>query len=352
MYDLTNSIQDIINDGLEEQGFYLFCPEIFIRMLSKEQKELSLADLKQKAKMPWGIPFFSEVVVEAANLVHRIGDDKTIGFLRPWYDETETRQIPSQGDGKDSCYLVCRAAESLTDDSVKPAALIVPGGGYETVEMVNEGFRTAAAMEKLGFRVFILRYRVSPNSYPEPQKDLALAIRTIRAYADRYRLDPDDLLVIGFSAGGHLVASETLYAEEIDALLSEELEQNYPNLVERCSGISAKADKVCLGYPVISMTKEAHAGSVKALTHGDPALMDKLSVELHADAAFPKTFIWANDDDAEVPPSNARRLAERLSSEGVPSLYHAYPQGGHGCGLGTGTSCEGWIDEMTAWMNR
>ena len=350
MYTLNNSIQDILNDGLAERGFYLFCPEYFIQMLSDEQKQLTLEELKKRVTMPWGIPFFSEVVVEAANLVCRIEEDKTIGFLRPWCDETETRQIPSSGDGKDSCYLVLRTAESLSADPVKPAVLIVPGGGYGTVEMVNEGFRTAAEMETRGDRVFILRYRTAPNSYPEPQKDLALAIKTIRANAERYRLDPNDLLAAGFSAGGHLTASETLYAENIDALLSEELEQNYPQLAERYAGISAKANKICLGYPVASMTSETHAGSVQALTHENAVLMDRLSVELHADSSFPRSFIWVNEDDAEVPPSNARRLAQRLQKEGVPLMYRTYPEGGHGCGIGTGTSCEGWVNEMTDWM--
>lgn len=352
MYTLENSIQDILNDRLDERGLYLFCPEFFIQFLSEEQKKLSLKELKRHVSMPWGIPYFSEVVVDAANLVLQIEDDKTRGFLRLWLEEAETDRLPSSGEGKESCYLVCRISESLKDEPVKPAALIVPGGGYETVEMVNEGFRTAAALEARGYRVFILRYRVAPDSYPEPQEDLALAIKTIRANADRYRLDPDDLLVMGFSAGGHLVASETLYAEETDALLTWELEQNYPQLAALCAGISAKADKLCLGYPVVSMTKEAHGGSVQALTHGDPVLKDKLSVELHADASFPETFLWANDDDAEVPPSNAARLAQRLRSVGADLSYHVYPEGGHGCGLGTGTSCEGWIDEMTAWMKR
>ena len=350
MYDLSNSVQNILDDGLEKQGFYLFCPKFFIRMLTDDQKRLPLEELKQQVRMPWGIPFFSEVVVDAANLVLRIEADETLEFRPLWDEQQADGWLPSAGSGKDSCYLVCRTADSVSHDGVKPAALVCPGGGYEAVEMINEGFRTAAVLEARGYRVFILRYRVAPNSYPEHQKDLALAIKTIRANAERYRLNPDDLLVTGFSAGGHLVASETLYAEEFEELLSRELEAGYPLLAERYTKISAKADKVCLGYPVISMTNETHDGSVQALTHRDPALMDKLSVELHADSSFPKTFVWANDDDPEVPPSNAKRLAARLRSEGVPLLYRTYPQGGHGCGLGTGTSCEGWIDEMTAWM--
>lgn len=351
MYDLSNSVQNLFDDGIEKRGFYLFCPDVFVSFLTDDQRRLSLEELKRQVRMPWGSPYLSEVVVNAANLVLRMEADETLEYRPLWDEQRAANWIPSAGSGKDSCFLVCRTADSVSHDTVKPAVLVCPGGGYEAVDTVNEGFRTAAALEARGYRVFMLRYRTAPNSYPEPQKDLALAIKTIRANADQWRLDPDDFLVAGFSAGGHLVASETLYSQEIDAILTCELEEKHPVLAKRYAGISPKADKVSLSYPVISMTSETHAGSVQALTHGDPALMDKLSVELHADAAFPKTFIWANDDDPEVPPSNAKRLAQRLDSEGVPVMYRTYPEGGHGCGLGTGTSCEGWIDEMTAWMN-
>ena len=129
-----------------------------------------------------------------------------------------------------------------------------------------------------------------------------------------------------------------------------ELERELPQLAAKVQGVSAKANKLSLSYPVVSMTSETHEGSVLALTQGDEALKDKLSIELHADADYPKTFLWANDDDPEVPPSNAKRLARRLESVGTQVLYCTYPWGGHGVGLGTGTGCEGWIDTMTNWM--
>lgn len=350
MYTFQNSIDEIFSDGLEKRGFYLFCPELFIQMLTEEQRKLSLEALKRCVKMPWGAPYLSEVILGAANLLLRIEQDETLAYVDLWSESSARDWLPTAGDGKNGCFMLCRTPEAVAGDEIRPAVLICPGGGYEAVDTVNEGFNTVLAMEERGYRVFMLRYRVAPNRWPEPQKDLALAIKTIRANTEAYRLNPDDLLLMGFSAGGHLVASETLYAQEIDALLTRELERELPQLAAKVQGVSAKANKLSLSYPVVSMTSETHEGSVLALTQGDEALKDKLSIELHADADYPKTFLWANDDDPEVPPSNAKRLARRLESVGTQVLYCTYPWGGHGVGLGTGTGCEGWIDTMTNWM--
>ena len=350
MYTFQNSIDEIFSDGLEKRGFYLFCPELFIQILTEEQKKLSLEELKRCVKMPWGAPYLSEVILGAANLLLRIEQDETLAYVDLWSESSARDWLPTAGDGKNGCFMLCRTPEAVAGDEIRPAVLICPGGGYEAVDTVNEGFNTVLAMEERGYRVFMLRYRVAPNRWPEPQKDLALAIKTIRANTEAYRLNPDDLLLMGFSAGGHLVASETLYAQEIDALLTRELERELPQLAAKVQGVSAKANKLSLSYPVVSMTSETHEGSVLALTQGDEALKDKLSIELHAVADYPKTFLWANDDDPEVPPSNAKRLARRLESVGTQVLYCTYPWGGHGVGLGTGTGCEGWIDTMTNWM--
>jgi len=235
---------------------------------------------------------------------------------------------------------------------LKPAAIICAGGAYMGVNLVHEGIETAQSLDNLGYATFVLYYRTAPNTYPEPQKDLALAIKYIRANADSYGINPDDILVTGYSAGGHLAASEALYAEEIESELMNDLESDYPELAAKYAGISVKPNKLSLNYPLINMTNEDFTGSVQAHTGGDESLYEKLSIELHAGPDFPKTFIWANDDDTEVNPiSNAAALAQRLEEQGVEVKYCTYPSGGHGVALGLGTSCEGWIETMVAWMN-
>lgn len=72
MYSLDNSIREIFSDGLEKRGFYIFCPKYIVDVLSEEQKEIPLKVLKETVTMPWGAPYFSDVVVAAANLFYRL----------------------------------------------------------------------------------------------------------------------------------------------------------------------------------------------------------------------------------------------------------------------------------------
>ena len=350
MYSLDNSIREIFSDGLEKRGFYIFCPKYIVDVLSEEQKEIPLKVLKETVTMPWGAPYFSDVVVAAANLLLQVESDRTLEFVEIWSEKQKENWLPVVGDDKKGVCLLARTAESIKNDDIRPAAIVCPGGAYMAVDFVKEGFLTAQELEKAGYRVFILRYRLLPNRYPCPQIDLALAIKYIRANADEYRIDANDLMAVGFSAGGHLTASETLYASEIDDILMKELHTNYPELAAKYRGISVKANKLTLCYPVISLIENTNELTRSSLTNEDESLIWKLSVELHADGTFPQTFVWANDDDPDVPPDNAGRLAKRLKEAGVNVCYRAYESGGHGCGLGTGTSCEGWLDEMVRWM--
>ena len=184
------------------------------------------------------------------------------------------------------------------------------------------------------------------NRYPAPQLDLLLAIRFLRAKAAEYQIDPDDLTILGYSAGGHLCASTAALRGEIDQKLTEELEKHRPDLADITRGISIRPEKVVLCYPVISFLAEDHEPSFQALTGGNESLREQLSIEKQVDPDYPKTFIWTCTDDSLVPPSNASRMAEALEAQKIPHRFCLYPQGEHGCTIGTGTSAEGWVDQM------
>jgi acetyl esterase/lipase len=228
-------------------------------------------------------------------------------------------------------------------------ALIVPGGAYSGVAVSNEGIETARVLEKAGYAVVVMNYRCAPNYYPKPQLDLALAIKQMRHLAAEYDL-VDDLMVVGFSAGGHLVASEVCYHDEIEAALKNELERDDKQLFNQLEKFSALPDKVVLAYPVINFISEQHEQSFTNLTGGDESLREKLSIDLHVTGDYPKTFVWACDDDDLVPPSNASRMYEALKKSGAEAGYKAYPSGGHGCATGAGTSAERWIEDMIEFI--
>ena len=121
-------------------------------------------------------------------------------------------------------------------------------------------------------------------------------------------------------------------------------------MFERYHDFSPKPDKVCLAYPVINCIKEHHEDSYLNLSGGGDALRDKLSIDLHITPDYPKCFVWSCDDDDLVPSSNAKRMYAALQQAGVESMLQIYPTGNHGVGVGYGTSAEGWIDTMVAYM--
>ena len=124
---------------------------------------------------------------------------------------------------------------------------------------------------------FILSYRIQPNTYPQCQMDLALAIMHVRAHARQYGIDENRILVVGASAGGHLCASTAMLHEELKNRNFFVRIRSWKNYME---AISSRPDGVGLLYPVISFTSEYHEGSCRCNTGGNPDLQKKLSVDL------------------------------------------------------------------------
>lgn len=216
-----------------------------------------------------------------------------------------------------------------------PAVLCCPGGAYAGVSWINEGYDIAKALNERGFSVLLLRYRTGPRAKNgNPPRDVAAAMRWLQTHADRCNLDKDRLFLCGFSAGGHLAAY-------------------YAATAKQSGWICPKA--LVLGYPVISLETETH-GRTRQLFLGkhehNVAAQKLASVEQIADGSFPPTFTMHCEDDTCVPPSNSLRLKARLDEVGVPCECALYPTGGHGCGLGEGTSARGWIDRAADFLKR
>ncbi len=346
MYTANSTVNEILADELVQKHFGYMMPMFFLMIAPEEMRDLPIGELKSKVSMPWGSPYFSDEIVTVANQLHELANQENYQFIKLWDDVTPDGYFPSMDGSKDEVGLLV-FKKSLQPG--RPVALIVPGGAYESVAVSHEGFLTANALQDKGYAVAILNYRCSPNRYPSPQKDLALAIKRMRCLMKEEKL-AEDLMVVGFSAGGHLAASETCYATEIDQLLMEELKAEAPELYQKIDGISAKADKVCLSYPVISMKSEIHEQSMENLTGKDASLCEKLSIDEHVNADYPKTFLWACQDDALVPYSNTTRMAEALKKAGVDSKCVIYPTGDHGIATAVGTSAEGWVQELVDFI--
>ncbi len=196
---------------------------------------------------------------------------------------------------------------------------------------------------------FVVRYRHAPRyMHPMPLLDAQRAIRTVRARAADYHVNPDRIGVIGFSAGGHLAACTA-------TLFDTDLKPDAPYSPDAIDAASARPDFAILMYPVISLTEDAivHKGSRTALTKNDPALNAALSPDQHVSKQTPPIFLVQGSNDKTVPVLNSVRMYEACVQAGVPAELHIFENGPHGFGLGANDpDLKTWPDLAMHWITR
>ena len=181
---------------------------------------------------------------------------------------------------------------------------------------------------------------------------MAQSVKLIREHAEDWNVDAEKIIVMGFSAGGHLAASYGVFWNE--SWLTEKMQ---------CDKQLLKPNGLVLCYPVISSKEEiAHQDSIKNLLgESYPEMKEQVSLEDKVGKHTPKTFLWHTFTDPVVPFWNSFRFAEALGKAGVPMEYHLYPQGGHGLSLaneqtaneegkGVEKVCQSWVPLLRSWM--
>ncbi len=227
------------------------------------------------------------------------------------------------------------------------AVVVTPGGGYGGLAADHEGHQIAQWWNERGVSAFVLHYRLGSHGhhFPTQLADVQRAIRTVRANADRWHVDPARIGVMGFSAGGHLASmAATKFADVAYAP------------ADAIDGASAHPDFADLCYPVISMENGVtHGGSRRNLLGpekaDDEAAAKAVSSELNVTTDTPPTFIFQTDADTAVPAENAVRFYLALRRHGVPAEMHIYQRGQHGVGLFLGDPVTGtWSALLDTWM--
>jgi len=230
----------------------------------------------------------------------------------------------------------------LVEGSSNPAIVVLPGGGYG-MRAAHEGEPIAQWLNSLGISAFVLRYRVAPYRYPSALLDAQRAIRTVRAHAGRFGVDPARVGILGFSAGGHLASTAGTQFDRGDAGSADPVERE-----------SCRPDALVLCYPVITLKDpHTHAGSRHNLLGAEPdaGMVEALSNETRVTAETPPTFIWHTAEDGAVPVENALQFAAALSRHKVPFDLHVYERGGHGLGLaGNEPHARGWSAACASWL--
>lgn len=216
-------------------------------------------------------------------------------------------------------FLVYEPKKSVSNGA---AVIICPGGAYVTLAMNKEGSEVAEWFNKMGFTAFVLQYRVPEKRYGALQ-DIQRAMRIIRNDAAKWKINPDKLGVIGFSAGADLCAK---LSTEYDA-------KTYPE-VDALDKISCRPAFAMVIYPgYLDM------GPGKSLTPELSKMDDKT----------PVTFVFQAADDNSG--KSSLIYADALRAAKVPVELHLVTKGGHGYGMRPGNpAAEAWPKYAEVWL--
>lgn len=226
------------------------------------------------------------------------------------------------------------------------AVIVLPGGGYMGLAGNLEGRQVADWFTARGFRAFILTYRLPHNGYllPIPLVDARRAIQTVRARSRDYFIAPNRIVIIGFSAGGHLAA-----------LAATQFVPGDPESSDPIARVSSRPDYLVLGYPWIgAITTDtsiiSYCKSFNLMDQCD-ALRKKYSPELFVTRDTPPTFWYHTFNDETVPVEQGMRFYEALIKAGVQSEAHVFSSGPHGTGLGRGDAAlDQWPNLLENWL--
>ncbi len=230
------------------------------------------------------------------------------------------------------------------------AIVICPGGGYTGEAMSLEGFRPARWFARRGFTCFVLRYRLPLRMLPKkgvawPLVDVREAVRLVRSKAEKWHINPADIGVMGFSAGG-----------SVAALAGVHWQPGNPSAVSPARRVSSRPDFMVLVYPVITMMRPYDLpGCTRQLLgpHAGLNLRRYYSAEQNVSAGTPPTYIAFAKSDKIVPHQNEREFYAALRRNGVPAMLDEFKHGRHAFGLGRpGTDSVLWPHRCMVWLRQ
>lgn len=223
------------------------------------------------------------------------------------------------------------------------AVVICPGGGYGGLVTGAEGHGIAMWLNSHGITGVVLEYRLPKGRPFVPLLDAQRAIRTVRAHAKLWSVDPAKVGIIGFSAGGHLASTAGTHFDAGNPKATDTIEKE-----------SCRPDFMILVYPVITMSVKTHGGSRNNLLGNNPTedLLKLFSNELQITANTPPAFLAHAKDDKAVVPENSKSFYDALLAQKVPAEYLELPSGGHGLNGYKGPMWDAWQRQSLAWLGK
>ncbi len=229
---------------------------------------------------------------------------------------------------------------SPTVKNTGAAVVVFPGGGYQILAIDLEGTEVCDWLTAKGITCVLLKYRVPDsgpayhddcqcNIHPKAPTALEDAQRTVglvRFHATEWHIDPHKIGVLGFSAGGHLVAN-----------ISTHFAQRSYAPVDAADKVSCRPDFAVAIYPGHMMENTTREF--------------ELNPEIPVTASTPPTFLLQNEDDHVDNVKDSLVYYIALQKAGVPVEMHLYAQGGHAFGLRrTKLPVTAWPELVETWL--
>lgn len=232
----------------------------------------------------------------------------------------------------------------------RPAIIVLPGGAY-THLADHEGEPIAEMFLAAGFQAFVLHYSLHEKArFPRPLQEVSMAMQHIRLHAEEYHVNPDQIFLIGFSAGGHLAASfgTMWHREEAKAAPDIPTEWNHPAGMI-LSYTPTVLDSAMIFPDFITRIAGENASDAERARYSPAEQVDEYTVP---------AYLWHTEDDNIVPIEHALTMASRLGKNRIPYEMHIYPHGEHGLGMACTedriplSEVAGWGAEAVAWAKR
>ena len=226
------------------------------------------------------------------------------------------------------------------------SVIIIPGGGYSKLTYNEGAFQIAKWMNTLGISAFVLYYRLptSPDLIQReiaPLQDAQAAIKYVRKNASQWGISPDQVGVVGTSAGGHL------------ATLVSNISTDYTGLKGEWTNISTIPDFAVLFCPVIDFGEFAHVGSRKSLLgeNASPEKITEYSMQNRVTEKTPPTVLFHNQDDTAVPAMNSILYFKAMTKNKAKGALFIFPKGGHKFSITNKSELsENWKKLCSDWL--
>ncbi|MBF7129610.1 lp_1002 family arylesterase [Pediococcus pentosaceus] len=232
-------------------------------------------------------------------------------------------------NSKSKAELISYISPNLTDQK-SPSLIFVPGGSYTHIDLA-QAEKVALRLESFGYQVSVLRYslvdEVQPL-YPAPLIELAEAMDITHQNAEKWQVDVNQIILMGFSVGGHIVSN-----------FNNNWNAAWLSSQTHLASTTLQPFATILGFPVITPNDGFPDTKTLAKWTTHP---QQLAADQNATKDNAPTFIWATADDQLVPSQNAVDYFLALQALQVPTELHLYQHGLHGMAL---------ADETTAYDN-